>query len=166
MTHHPIPAILLFLSLLLPAASAQDAAARGPHPDLEPPQVVAAMLEAMKKNSPQGLAELYQFSSPGNRQRTGPLPQFMAMIREGFPDMLGHRESRVATPLIDGERAMLPVEILGSDNQPHRYIFLLSRQSMPECNGCWMADAVFSPDQEGPDGPDGPGPQSAPEYPA
>lgn len=143
--------LFLLLAVSLGAARAEDPAARGPHPELDPPQVVQAMLAALKKNSDQGIAELYKFSSPGNREKTGPLASFREMIREGFPDMLGYREARTGPPLIDGDRAMLPVEMVGSDAQVHRYIFLLSRQDGGECNGCWMADAVVNSDDPGED---------------
>lgn len=145
---------LLALALVVvgASASAQDAASRGPQPDLEPVQVVEAMLLALKKNTDQGIAELYRFSSPNNRERTGPLESFRAMIREGFPDMLGHKAARAAPPLVDGDRAMVPVEIVGSDEQLHRYIFIFSRQNIPECKGCWMADAVAPPEALMPDG--------------
>ena len=145
----------LMLAAAVAAAPVQDAAAKGPRPDLDPPQVVEAMLMALKKNSDQGIAELYRFSSPKNREKTGPLSSFGGMIREGFPDLLGHRAARATVPLIDGERAMVPVEVVGSDDQPHRYVFLLSRQDIPGCAGCWMADAVFSPDQMEEGAPDG-----------
>ena len=140
--------LTFLLSLLLGVARAEDLAARGPSPELDPPQVVQAMLAALKKNSDQGIAELYKFSSPGNREKTGPLASFREMIREGFPDMLGHREARTGPPLIDGDRAMLPVELVGSDAQVHRYVFLLSRQEGGECEGCWMADAVVNSDED------------------
>lgn len=153
----------LFLALSATAAPTSDAAARGPQPDLDPPQVVEAMLMALKKGNDQGIAELYKFSSPKNRERTGPLASFRGMIREGFPDLLGHRAARAGAPLIDGDRAMLPVEVVGSDDAPHRYVFLLSRQDVPECKGCWMADAVFSPDGQEEEGP-GPGPEATPEF--
>lgn len=161
------PPLLVLLSGLLLAASvaavaAQDTAGKGPRPELDPPQVVEAMLMALRKNTDQGIAELYKFSSPKNREKTGPLSSFGGMIREGFPDLLGHRAARAGVPLIDGDRAMMPVEVIGSDDQPHRYVFLLSKQSVPECAGCWMADAVFSPDgeEEGPEG----GPEVPQEY--
>ena len=138
----------VLLAVALGAAWAEVPAARGAHPELDPPQVVMAMLAALKKNSDQGIAELYRFSSPGNREKTGPLSSFRSMIREGFPDLLGHREARTGPPLIDGDRAMLPVEVIGSDAQVHRYIFLLSRQEGGACDGCWMADAVVNSDQD------------------
>lgn len=155
----------LILALCTGTAHAQDAATRGPQPELEPVQVVEAMLLAMKKDTDQGIAELYQFSSPGNRERTGPLESFRAMIREGFADLLGHHAARAAPPLIDGERAMVPVEVIGSDEALHRYIFILSRQDLPECRGCWMADAVAPPEAFGAPGeqPDAMDP-GAPEY--
>lgn len=138
-------ALLVLVLIGAAPARAQDPAA-GPNPTLDPPQVVEAMLAALKKNTDQGLAELFRFSSPGNRAQTGPFENFRTIIREGFPDMLGHRSARMAPALIDGDRAMLPVEVIGSDDALHRYVFLLSRQAIPECDGCWMADAVFSPE--------------------
>lgn len=143
-------ALALSLSLGLSCtARAQDAATRGPQPELEPVQVVEAMLLALKKDSEQGIAELYRFSSPGNREQTGSLSQFSDMIREGFPDLLGHHAARAAPPLIDGDRAIVPVEVIGSDEALHRYVFVLSRQRLPECAGCWMADAVAPPEAFG-----------------
>lgn len=164
MTRSPLVALLsgLLLALSAHAAPVPEAPVKGPAPDLDPPQVVEAMLMALKKGNDQGIAELYKFSSPKNREKTGPLASFRELIREGFPDLLGHRASRAGVPLIDGERAMMPVEIVGSDDQPHRYVFLLSKQSIPDCKGCWMTDAVFSPDEmeEGPDN----APEATPEY--
>ena len=161
----------LAMALAMGSAPAQDAAARGPQPNLDPPQVVQAMLLALKKGNDQGIAELYKFSSPGNREKTGPLASFNRVIKEGFPDLLGYRAARTGVPIIDGARAMVPVEVAGSDDQPHRYVFVLSKQDLPECRGCWMADAVFSPDQgeEGPPGEQGPGepgpgPETPPQY--
>lgn len=142
-----IPALLLALYTL--NVSAQTAVPT-PNPALEPQQVVEAMLQALKKNSDQGIAELYRFSSPRNREVTGSLEQFTAMIREGFPDMLGHRSALLGPPLLDGDRAMIPIELETQDAQRVRYIVLLSRQALPECSGCWMTDAVFNPDQDGP----------------
>lgn len=149
-------ALLLTLLVSLSARAQPEASAAGPNPALDPPQVVAAMLSAVKKNTEQGIAELFSFSSPKNRAQVGPLERFSAMMREGFPDMLGHRSARMAPALIDGDRAMLPVEIIGSDDEVHRYVFLLSRQPGPECAGCWMADAVFDPAAEGAPGQPGP----------
>ena len=142
-----IPALLLALCSI--QAGAQNAAP-APNPALEPQQVVEAMLQALKKNSDQGITELYRFSSPKNREATGSLERFTVMIREGFPDMLGHRAARLGPPLLDGDRAMIPVELDTQDAQVVRYVILLSRQTFPECSGCWMTDAVFNPDEQGP----------------
>ena len=146
----PFAAISALLLALCTLSAGAQSAAPSPNPGLEPQQVVEAMLQALKKNSDQGIAELYRFSSPKNREVTGPLESFAAMIREGFPDMLGHRAARLGPPLLDGDRAMIPVELQARDAQVVRYVILLSRQNIPECQGCWMADAVFNPDQEGP----------------
>ena len=145
-------AVLLASLTLSAPLLAQDAAELGPKPDMEPHQTVEAMLLALQKNSDDGIAQLYQFSSPGNRAQTGPLERFAVMIRQGFPDMLGHQAARMAPPLIDGDRAMVPVELVSQQEELSRYIFILSRQSLPECDGCWMADAVVPPEALDPEG--------------
>ena len=71
----------LVLAGLSPLVLAQ--APLAPSADLEPPEVVASMLSALKKNSDEGIAELYSFSSPENRERTGPLASFEQLIRQG-----------------------------------------------------------------------------------
>ncbi len=138
------------MALLLAAAmfgtSALAEPTLKPAPQLDPGQTAQAMLDALKKNSTEGIEELYSFSSPKNREITGPLARFERMIQEGFPDMLGHREATVAPALIDQNRAMIPVEILSTQGEISHYIILLSKQTVPECEGCWMADAVFSPE--------------------
>ncbi|MGQ0531021.1 MAG: DUF4864 domain-containing protein [Panacagrimonas sp.] len=142
--------VTVMLMAVFTAQIRAQPAAVSPSPELEPQQVVEAMLQALRKNSDQGIAELYRFSSPKNREVTGSLEQFTVMIREGFPDMLGHRSARQGPPLLDGDRAMIPIELETQDAQQVRYIVLLSRQALPECSGCWMTDAVFNPDLEDP----------------
>lgn len=133
-----------------------------PAPELDPSEVASAMMAALKKGSPQGIAELYSFSSPGNRASTGSIEQFSKMIQQGFPDMLGHQKATFAPPLIDSDRAMIPVQILSRENELSQYVILLSRQSIPECDGCWMADAVIPPEAlQGGSG----GPEHAPQAP-
>lgn len=138
--------LTLFLAIASFGAPALAEPALKPAPHLDPAQTAQAMLEALKKNSPEGIAELYSFSSPKNREITGPLARFELMIQESFPDLLGHRQATVAPALIDQNRAMIPVEIQSSEGEISHYIILLSKQAVPECEGCWMADAVFSPE--------------------
>lgn len=154
-----ITALALFVFCLSLPAQDDDPAARGPQPGMEPQETVAAMLLALKKDSPLGIAQLYQFSSPGNREHTGNLEQFTAMILSGFPEMLGHKAARHAPPLIDGDRAMIPVQLISEDDELYEYVFIMSRQQLPDCQDCWMCDAVVPPDALAPDGsgPEGPG---------
>ena len=141
-----------FLSAVLTAlmswtvALHADGSADGPNPDLSPDQVVAAMLDAMKQDTDEGIAQLFEFASPKNKQQTGPLDRFTAMMREHFPDMLGHDRSRVAPPLIDQNRAMIPIQLQSKEGIVSEYVVLLSRQEEGPCTGCWMTDAVFPPE--------------------
>lgn len=132
--------------LIWTAAPSAQAPASGPDPDLGPMQVVEAMISAMKKGSDEGIAELYAFASPKNREQVGSLADFTRMMREYFPDMLGHERARAAPPLVDQGRAMIPVELVTQDGGVSEYVIILSVQEGGPCEGCWMTDAVVPPE--------------------
>jgi hypothetical protein len=133
-----LPPALAALAGLLPAAQAQDA----PAPELDPEEVVAAQLAGFARGDDEGIARAFAFASPGNRAHTGPLPRFARMIREAYPELLGHRDAELAPLREDESHAYQGVEIVGPDGRSHLYIFILSRYELPDCDGCWMTDGV------------------------
>ena len=150
---------LCFCVLIGPmSAGAQSARPLNPSPELSPSEVVRIQLEALQHNdSPQpdaGIAMVFRFSSPGNRAQTGPLPRFSEMLRNGYPQMLNHREVRLPPPLVQDNEAIQPVEVVSQDGAAYRYLFILSRQTEPPYTGCWMTDSVVTdPDLAPPPSP-------------
>ncbi len=148
-SHAPIAmrlaAFLLAALLLAPAAIAQTGAVQ-PSPRLTPEAVVRIQVEAMKRNDvpsrDAGIAVAFRFASPGNRQATGPLPRFAAMIRAGYPDLLGFQRAEYGDARISGDRAVQAVTLVQRDGRRVTYGFALSRQAGGTCDGCWMTDAV------------------------
>lgn len=132
--------ITLALSALLPlaAAQAQDA----PDPELGPAAVVSAQLEGFARGDDAGIAKAFAFASPRNRDNTGPLSRFTMMIREGYPELIGHREAELSALREDEQHAYQGVEVIGADGREHLYIFILSRYKLSDCDGCWMTDGV------------------------
>src|SRR5438309_2031919 len=88
----------LLLALILPIASADrppttreeqmkfdPTTTMEPSPQLTPDQVVRVQMEAMKHNDrpahDAGIAKTFKFASPQNREQTGPLDKFIAMVK-------------------------------------------------------------------------------------
>lgn len=142
---------LLLAALLLPALCVASGSDRGadlvePSPQLTPAQAVRAQLRALEHNDEPtpnaGIARVWRFSSPGNRAQTGPLARFTLMVHKGYAELLNHRRATLATLAMDGDQAFQGVDIVDHDGAPHRFVFVLSRQTAGPCQGCWLTDAV------------------------
>ena len=148
----------LALVLLAPLATAQTPTmpdAPAPSASLTPAEVVRIQVEALRANdSPApgaGIATVFRFASPGNRQATGPLPRFARMIRAGYPELIGFARSEVGEARVRGDRAVVPVTVVLRDGRRVTYGFALSRQSGGACDGCWLTDAVAERPEPRPD---------------
>lgn len=147
---------LLALALALGAASGftRERAAGGadplsealvPDPALSPAEVIRIQLEALRHNDDQdrGIAVAFRFASPANRANTGPLPRFIAMIRQGpYALMLDFREAAYGPVETVSDRARQRVTLTGA-RESVTYWFYLSRQPDAPYADCWMTDAVY-----------------------
>lgn len=140
---------------LLPAAAPGPGAGAGsadplhedlmPAPALSPGEVVRIQLEALRHNdeSNRGIEVAFRFASPANRARTGPLPRFIGMIRNGpYALMLGFHAASYGPVESRGARARQRVTLAGA-HASITYWFYLSRQSEAPYVDCWMTDAVY-----------------------
>jgi hypothetical protein len=118
-----------------------------PHRELTPMQVVETVMEALRNNdapSPDsGIATTFAFASPANKRFTGPLPRFISMVHDPvYAPMLGWDLIKYGRPMIIGDRAQLPVQLLDAHGELSVFVFDLARQSGGEFDGCWMTDGV------------------------
>jgi len=146
---------LLVVATVVGSAHADPVATTArPDPALSAAAVVQLQLAALahvdRPTRDAGLATVFGFASPGNRDLTGPLKRFAAMIRDGYPEMLNHRSTTLTPLVMDGEIALQGVELIDREGRPHRYVFQLSKQKDGEFKDCWMTDSVF----EAPDKPE------------
>lgn len=128
------------LSGMAHAAGPQPA---GPSPQLEPAQVVRAQLAALQRGSSADMATVFRFASPGNQSRTGPAARFEQMLRQGYPELIGHLSVQLAPTVIEGDQAVQGVELIAQDGRSFQYLFLLTRQAEGACVACWMTDSVL-----------------------
>jgi hypothetical protein len=119
--------------------------ARAPHPDLSPRDVVTAQLAAMQNNdepaADHGIAQAYQFASPGNRAVTGPLERFVGLVKNPiYRPLLNHRRAELGMGFQHGDDAWQEVLIVDETGRRIVYEFGLSRIAE---TGCWMTDSVM-----------------------
>jgi len=140
---------LLLGAALLPLAAATSAAATPRHPDprLDPAAVVRIQLEALahndKPSADAGLGVVFSFASPGNREHTGPLEHFVAMIHATYGQLLNYRSAHLSKLVMQDDQALQGVELVDRKGQTARFVFVLSRQTEPPYAGCWMTDGVL-----------------------
>lgn len=144
MTLAPLLRCIVGTTLIVVFTLAGAAETLAPAPALSPKAVVEAQLSALREDSPQGLMRAFQFASPANRSLTGPVERFSAMIRDSYPELLGHRSAIYGETLIKEDEAAQAVEIIARDGQVYRYVFVMSRQTTGDYLGCWMTDSVVN----------------------
>lgn len=116
-----------------------------PNPTLTPDEVIKIQMVALQYNnsSDEGIAITFRFASPDNKRFTGPLPKFTQMIKNPlYKPMLNHKNARYGSIEIFDSHARQRITVIDADGNATTYVFTLSRQSGPMCDGCWMTDGV------------------------
>ena len=119
-----------------------------PGPDLSPEEVVRILVEAMRQNSElgedRGIAIVYDFASPDNKEVTGPLPRFTKMVQHPMYAPLSHCTQVHYTPMQIGRvQAQQHVMVVTPDDELAGFMFVLRKQPAPPCKGWWMTDSVI-----------------------
>ncbi len=116
-----------------------------PVPALSPGEVVRIQLEALRRGEGRngGFEIAFRFASPANRARTGPLPRFIGMIRNGPYALMTEYLAADFGPVEErGTKARQRV-VLTDHTTSVAYWFHLSLQSESPYVDCWMTDAVY-----------------------
>lgn len=123
-----------------------------PSPRLEPNEVVSLQLQGLAKNPDGGgIEQCFALASPGNKESTGPVERFAAMLhRAPYDVLLFHHLVLVGKPVIEGDLANVIVTLVDANDRIFVFQFMLSKQHVEGYENCWMTDAVF-PIQQIPD---------------
>lgn len=119
-----------------------------PEPGLGPDAVVGIVLHALQHNddpvTDHGIAVTFAFTSPENRDVTGPIDRFRALVKSSaYRPMIDHTRADRGPVSIVAQHAREQVAITGVHGERVVYLFLLSRQETGAYKGCWMANGVL-----------------------
>lgn len=119
-----------------------------PDPKLTPEEVITIQLEALRDNDKpekdSGIARAFEFASPGNRAATGPLDNFIQLVKSpAYRPMLNHRRVERGQIRVLGDEARQRVTLTDARGRRITYIFVLSKQQDEPYAGCWMTDSVI-----------------------
>jgi len=144
--------LLLCASLALASSTTQPSAgdmnAPSPKPELTPDQVVRIQVNAMKDNDKPapdaGIATTFRFASPGNKQKTGPLEQFIKMVKgPEYGILINCQSAEFGDPHVVENVAKQFVRITGPKGDEALFMFVLSKQDTGDFKNCWMTDGVI-----------------------
>jgi hypothetical protein len=118
-----------------------------PNPSLSPEQVVAIQLQALQRNDTpakdSGIAVAFRFASPGNQAVTGPLANFILLVKNPlYLPLLDHKSIERGPMKIDGDKAEQRVTLTSATGEKVVYLFTLSKQADGQYQDCWMTDGV------------------------
>jgi hypothetical protein len=127
-----------------------------PRPELSPEQVVQYQVAALQHNDDPkldaGIERAFRFASPSNKQVTGPLENFVQIVKSpAYSPMLNNISSSIVGSEVNDDQAKIAMKVVAADGRQVTYVFVLSKQNEGEFNNCWMTDAV-APLDEGEDG--------------
>jgi hypothetical protein len=118
-----------------------------PQPELSPEQVVQYQVTALQQNddpkSDAGIERAFRFASPSNKEATGPLENFVRIVKSPtYSPLLNNRSSSILGSEVKGNQAKVGVKIVAADGRELTYVFILSKQNEGDFNNCWMTDGV------------------------
>ena len=134
--------LLLFIPFQIWGLSLKDAY---PDPSLNPSDVVKMQLSAMQQNdaSNLGIEVTFRFASPSNKRYTGPLEQFIRLVKNpSYKHLLNHLDVNFMDTIIEEDKAIQDVILTTSNGKRIGYRFKLSLQKSEQHKNCWMTDAV------------------------
>ena len=117
-----------------------------PDPELKANKVVSLQLLAMQQNdeSDHGIEVTFRFASPQNKLQTGPLSNFIMLVKNiSYSPLLNHLNANYLELKIEGNKAVQEVIITTSKGYRKGFRFLLSIQQGKKFKNCWMTDAVI-----------------------
>ena len=139
--------MLVLITILF---SASLTAQQLPQPKFTAKKVVQIQLSALQFNdSPSknaGINLTWQFAHPDNREATGPLQRFTAMIQSPhYKSLLNHSSHTISALETDETRSVFQVDVQKQSGRVLRFIWVVEKVTQGAYKGCWMTTAVTAP---------------------
>ena len=122
-----------------------------PNSSIKPKQVIEIQLLGLMKNDnffeDSGIQQTWNFAHPENKKNTGPLPNFIQMIKSRSYQMLINHISHTITEVGSGDKwAQFEVIILDQDKIYHKFNWQVEKFTMDgPLKDCWLTMMVSSP---------------------
>ena len=122
-----------------------------PNSSIKPKQVIGIQLLGLMKNDnffeDSGIQQTWNFAHPENKKNTGPLPNFIQMIKSRSYQMLINHISHTITEVGSGDKwAQFEVIILDQDKIYHKFNWQVEKFTMDgPLKDCWLTTMVSSP---------------------
>ena len=117
-----------------------------PNPELKAKEIVSLQLMGMQQNdvSNHGIEITFRFASPQNKVQTGPLSNFIKLVKSpSYHPLLNHIDATFLKLKVEGDLAIQEVIITTTIGTRKGFRFLLSLQKGEKDKDCWMTDAVI-----------------------
>jgi hypothetical protein len=160
----PVVRSLLVLMLLVSvkpiygagAPLAEEPILPRPSSELQPGEVVQIVIDALANNDypfpDAGIETTFNFASPTNKAQTGPLQSFAKLVKgPAFGKMINHRDSTLSAVILEGNKAIRLVQIVGENYETLYFAFRLGLQQQGDYTGMWLTEAVWPLDSPGGD---------------
>ena len=122
-----------------------------PNSNIKPIKVVEIQLIGLQKNDAgykdSGIEQTWNFAHPNNKQVTGPLVKFKAMIKGDTYQMMINHLSHTITQLGSGDNwAQFEVVILDKEKIYHKFNWQVEKYTADgPLKDCWLTTMVSSP---------------------
>ena len=130
-----------------PTTAPTTAPAAGPSPDLTPTQVVTTIVAALKANDDKdaGIRTTFAFASPANQAATGPIDNFIPLVKNAaYAPLLNCQSASVREVTAKDDQAAELVTVTAKDGSKAYYLFQMSKQKdAGKLKDCWMTDGVI-----------------------
>jgi len=125
-----------------------------PNPSITPDQVVAIQLLALQQNdtpdADYGIRQTWAFAHPANREMTGPLPRFAAMIKGAtYRDLINHRSHTITLKYKTEDLAQFEVLMEDEKGRVLSFVWVVKKARQAPFDNCWMTSAVTAPTLKG-----------------
>jgi hypothetical protein len=118
-----------------------------PSPAMEPREIVQLQVANLAECqvSPDALRQVYAFASPDNREVTGPIDRFAAMLLSPqYKPLVEQQHVVVGSQVVHSNWASVMVTAMDQQHALRTFHFYLAKETKAPYAGCWMTYGVVA----------------------
>ena len=122
-----------------------------PNSSIEPYQVIKIVLRGLKNNDKpkidNGIKQTWEFAHPNNQRYTGPLEQFINMLKgQSYSVLLNHLEHKILEIQLTDTVALYEITILDGNKTYYKFNWQVQKYIKDgPLKDCWLTTVVSAP---------------------